>query len=89
MLYQNQPNPLRGNTSIRYALPLRGHVRLEVFDISGKKVRTLVNRIESAGKHSATWDGRDTSGNPVASGVYYYRLRMGGKTLTRSCSLLR
>ncbi|MBU1698879.1 MAG: choice-of-anchor D domain-containing protein, partial [Candidatus Eisenbacteria bacterium] len=88
-LYQNRPNPIRGSTMIEFALPAEGLVRLEVYDISGKKIRSLINRVENAGRYTSVWDGRDSSGEPVASGIYFYRLRMDGKSKTRTCALLR
>jgi hypothetical protein len=87
-LYQNQPNPIRQSTVIRFAIPREGHVRLEIFDISGKKVRTLIDHNEPAGRHSRVWDGRDGSGESVAAGIYFYRLSMAGQSLTKSCALL-
>ena len=66
-----------------------GRVVLEVFDVSGRRVRTLTDRRMSAGRHSQLWDAKDGAGNQVAPGMYLYRLRVEGKTLTRKCVLLR
>jgi serine protease AprX len=64
-------------------------VLLEVFDVSGARVATLVDRIESPGAYAARWDGRDDGGNPVASGVYFYRLQAADRVLTRKLVLIR
>ncbi|NOT34251.1 MAG: T9SS type A sorting domain-containing protein [Candidatus Eisenbacteria bacterium] len=79
-----QPNPVRASgTEIRFALPTSTHAALEIFDVSGRRVRTLVDGMLQAGTHSERWNGRDAAGRPVASGVYLYRLRAGSFTGTR------
>ena len=84
VLHQNVPNPLNPTTVIRYDVPSDGgKVTLEVFDVSGRLVRRLVDGHEDPGRQSVVWDGRDERGSSVASGVYYYRLVAPGyeKTL--------
>ncbi len=76
-LSQNQPNPFNPSTDISFSLPKSGQVKLTVYNILGAEVATLVDEIRSAGVHRITWDGTDKSGNPVASGVYLYRLTAG------------
>jgi FlgD Ig-like domain/Proprotein convertase P-domain len=79
-----QPNPVRANgTEIRFALPTATDAALEIFDVSGRRVRTLVDGRLQAGTHSERWNGRDAAGRPVASGVYLYRLRAGAFEATR------
>lgn len=73
-LSQNYPNPFNPQTSIRYALPQDAQVRLIIYNILGKKVKTLVDELQSAGYKTAWWDGKDEKGDLVASGVYLYRL---------------
>jgi hypothetical protein len=68
-LEQNYPNPFNPTTTIRYALPKQSHVVLEVYDILGRQVKTLVNEMERAGEYSVVFDGRS-----LASGVYIYRI---------------
>lgn len=82
-------NPFNLTTRILFALPEDGRVVLEVFDVSGRRVRTLADRRMSAGRHSQLWDAKDGAGNQVAPGMYLYRLRVEGKTFTRKCVLLR
>ena len=68
------PTPFRGSTGIRFGLPAAGPVRLSVHDVSGRRVTTLVDEVRAAGWHQVRWGGEDTSGAPVASGVYFVRL---------------
>jgi hypothetical protein len=88
VLAQNVPNPFRGSTVIRYALPAEGSVDLRVFDVFGREVRTLLDGEVPAGRGEATWDGRDRAGLPVSSGLYFYRLRTANGTVTRRMFLL-
>jgi flagellar hook assembly protein FlgD len=64
-------------------------VSLIVYDVTGARVRTLVDTSVPAGAHSAAWDGRNDSRQPVGSGVYFYRLAIGGKSLTKKMVLLK
>ncbi|MBN2227474.1 MAG: T9SS type A sorting domain-containing protein [candidate division Zixibacteria bacterium] len=73
-LYQNYPNPFNPTTIIRIALPNPSHVSLEIYNILGRKVATLINQPLQAGYHTVTWDGRTTDGKSAASGVYFYRV---------------
>lgn len=72
------PNPFRAATSLSYALPKAGLVRLSIFDLTGRRVRELVDQVVGAGVYQASWDGRDEAGRPVASGIYYCRLEAAG-----------
>ncbi len=76
-LSQNYPNPFNPTTEIMYGLPKDSQVELKVFNIMGQEVTTLVNGWQKAGYRSVGWDGTDNSSHPVASGVYFYRLRAG------------
>ena len=73
-LGQNVPNPFNPSTSIEFAIPRSGDVKIEVFNILGQKVRTLVDEYLKVGYKRVDWDGTDQSGNSVASGVYLYRM---------------
>jgi hypothetical protein len=88
-LGQNHPNPFNPATSIPFTLSDADHVTLMVYDISGRLVSTLVDRQMAAGTHTAQWDGRDTNGNTVATGVYFYRLRSGSNMMTRKAILMK
>ncbi|MBD3348403.1 MAG: T9SS type A sorting domain-containing protein [Candidatus Eisenbacteria bacterium] len=88
-LMQNVPNPFNPRTSIRYSLPSRSSVRLSVFDVGGRAVRTLVDRDMGPGHYESVWNGKTDSGEDAASGIYFYRLSADGKELARKLILLR
>jgi len=88
-LEQNFPNPFNPTTTIRYTLPVASNVTLAVYGVDGKLVRVLQSGSKPMGTFEATWDGRDTSGTPVASGVYFYRLKAGSFTETRKMVLMK
>jgi hypothetical protein len=73
-LMQNYPNPFNPNTVIRYQLPVHGFVQIDVYNMLGQRVRTLVNKMQPAGIYSVLFNG-----NGLASGVYYYRLTIGNR----------
>ncbi|MBN2009635.1 T9SS type A sorting domain-containing protein [candidate division KSB1 bacterium] len=74
-LDNNYPNPFNPTTTIAYALPYTGEVQLEIFNVLGQYVRTLVNSVQQAGYHNVVWDAKDDFGNTVVSGMYFYRLK--------------
>jgi hypothetical protein len=88
-LEQNFPNPFNPSTSIRFTLDSPGYARLDVFNLLGQRVRTLVDRICPAGSHEVTWDGTADDGRPAVSGVYFYRLQKGSDRLTRKMTLIK
>ncbi|MBC7187919.1 MAG: T9SS type A sorting domain-containing protein [Calditrichaeota bacterium] len=73
-LWHNYPNPFNPTTTIVYALPRSSRVTLEVYNLLGQCVRTLVDETEPPGVHRVLWDGRDANGQQVSSGCYFYRL---------------
>lgn len=77
------PNPFRTQTSIQFGLPTRQRVQLQVYDITGRQITTLVNGILPAGYHTVSWAGTDRQGRPIAQGLYFIRLKTDEKTLTR------
>jgi len=88
-LYANHPNPFFGSTTILYALPRPMPVRLAIYDIAGRRVRTLVNSTQIAGESRVTWDGRDEHGARVSAGVYIYQLEAAATRLARRLSVLK
>jgi hypothetical protein len=89
-LEQNYPNPFNPQTTIAFSLKVRGHVRIDVFNVAGERVRTVLDETRAAGSYSdVRWDGRDASGSAVASGVYFYKLVTDGFSDTRKMVLLK
>lgn len=88
-LSQNYPNPFNPTTQIDFTVPRTEHVTLEVYNINGQKVRTLLDEAVSAGGHTVTWDATSDSGEQVASGVYLYRLTTGKTSASRKMMLVK
>lgn len=88
-LEQNYPNPFNPTTAIDFELPHAGFITLDIFDLQGAKIATLVAGNRSAGPNQAFWDGRNASGNHVSSGVYLYQLTFDGKSSTKKLTLVR
>jgi hypothetical protein len=88
-LDQNYPNPFNPETRIEFSLPRAGQVDLSIYDVLGRKVRTLVFGPMEAGRHSTTWNGRDDNGSTTASGVYFYRLQADAEVFTRKMVFLK
>ena len=88
-LYQNYPNPFNPITNLRYDLPATSDVTFTIYDILGRKVRTLVRGVEEPGFKSVMWDATDDVRKPVSAGVYLYRIQAGDFTQTRKMILLR
>lgn len=88
-LSANAPNPFSNTTEITYFTPKRGDMKLEVFNINGDLVRTLVSGNTEAGRHSVIWNGTDEKGTAVASGTYTYRLTAGPNVITRTMVLVK
>jgi len=99
-LMQNVPNPFSKETRMAYSVrpvaetgnaishkPLG--IRLKVYDVRGRLVKTLVDGSKEPGAYASTWDGRDEGGEPVPSGVYFYRLNSADQTVTKKMVLLR
>jgi len=92
-LHQNAPNPFRmtpaGATRIEFDLPNPSPVRLQILDVGGRLVQTLVDGELIAGRHRCTWDGRTAAGVHADCGVYFYRLEVGGLRQARQLLLLK
>lgn len=88
-LSQNYPNPFNPETEICYRPAAVSHVELTIYNLAGKRVRTLVHGTQNAGSHTVLWNGRDDRGKEVASGLYLYRLSAGEQVQTRRMVLLR
>jgi hypothetical protein len=88
-LRQNVPNPFNPVTTIQYELPEAAHVRIDVFNLAGRLVKTVVDEGQVPGYKSAVWDGTNTDGQKVASGVYLYRMQAGSYVSQKTMVLLK
>jgi hypothetical protein len=88
-LHPNYPNPFNPTTTIRYDLPAPEDVHVVIYNVRGERVRVLVDEHQLAGRHEAGWDGRNSRGESVASGVYLYRIVAGEFVSTRKMTLLK
>lgn len=88
-LHQNYPNPFNPTTVIKYDLPEGGQVSVQIFNVLGQKVHTLINEYRAAGYHSVQWNGLNEIGRPVSSGIYIYRIEAGSNTRNLKMMLLR
>jgi YVTN family beta-propeller protein len=88
-VHQNVPNPFNPVTKIRFTIPDMSPVRLTVYDVAGRRIRTLVDRMLPADNYEISWDGTNNEGRAVASGIYFYRLEAGKYSQTRKMVLLR
>ncbi len=86
---QNVPNPFADTTVIRFGLPVEQQVRVAVYDLLGRELVALHDGISPAGYHQVTWDGTDGNGRPVRKGMWFYQVRVPGRTITRKMLLLR
>ena len=88
-LSQNYPNPFNPSTNIRFSLPTEQRVKLQVFDVTGSLVKTILDEAISAGNREAAWDGTNTAGAKVASGMYLYRIQTGNFTAVKKMVMLK
>jgi hypothetical protein len=88
-LHQSYPNPFAASTKIRYQIPTPGHVSLHVYNSVGQLVRTLVDAELDANRYEADWDGKNDRGEPVVSGIYFYRLESGDFGQTNKMVLVK
>ncbi|MBD3402666.1 T9SS type A sorting domain-containing protein [candidate division GN15 bacterium] len=88
-LVQNYPNPFNPTTTISFTLPQKASVELTVYNVLGRKVSTLLSKDLPAGTHTVGWNGTDSHGEAVSSGVYFYRLTAGEAVLSRKMVLAR
>ncbi len=88
-LAENYPNPFNPATTIDFALPEPQRVRLAVYAVDGRLIATLKDESMTAGRHSVVWNGRNDGGDPVASGIYFYRIEAGPFSRTCKMTLLK
>ncbi len=88
-LLSNYPNPFNGSTIISFTIPTASDAELSIFDLLGRKIKTVISDGLEAGAHEFVWDGSDNSGNAVASGVYFYSLKYGENSITKRMVMLK
>jgi len=88
-LMQNFPNPFNPETTLSFALPQASPVTIEVFNIKGQKVKTLIKDSFAPGQHSVVWNGTDDKGLSVSSGVYFYKMSTTNLVSTRKMLLMK
>ena len=88
-LLSNYPNPFNAKTTISFTLPAPSDVRIEIYDVAGRQVKTLVNDYSETGRYTVIWDATDNYGNQVSTGVYFYRLVAGELSLSRKMTLIK
>lgn len=89
VLRQNFPNPFNPQTTIGFSVPDNVRIQIEVFNLTGARIRTLLNEIKAAGNHSILWDGTNQAGETVASGIYILHLKSGAYRQTRKMIFLK
>ena len=86
---RNHPNPFNPETMIEYCIKEDSKVLIEIYNIKGQKVKTLVNEFKEAGYHSVIWNGKDSNCKPVASGIYFYRMKTDNYQKIRKMILIK
>ena len=89
VLEQNYPNPFNPSTTVKYSVPTRSQVTIEIFNVLGQRIKTLVDKTQSAGEYEVDWDGTNDYGSLQATGVYFYRLRAGEVAKSKKMLLLK
>ncbi len=88
-LKQNYPNPFNPETNIDFSIPVNSDVRLEIYNVLGKKINTLLNKQTSPGLYRIQWNGRDFNGLSVPTGIYFYKLEAEGFTSTKKMLMIK
>ncbi|MBI9031121.1 S8 family serine peptidase [bacterium] len=88
-LLGNYPNPFNPETRIAFSTKNNGHVSIDIYNLKGQKVKSLLNENKEAGKHTVVWNGKDDNGKNVASGVFFYRMKSGKYTSTKKMILMK
>jgi len=89
LLMSNYPNPFNPSTTISFNLPSVMNCKLEIYNLKGQRVTSLLNETRGAGKHTITWDGLDEAGRPVSSGIYFYRLTTPQRTISAKMLMIK
>ena len=89
MLKQNYPNPFNPNTKIEFKVPANEHVSINVYNLEGRLVKTLINQNMVSGQHVVEWNGTNQFGAKVASGMYIYQLKTNATVLNRTMTFIK
>jgi len=85
----NYPNPFNPSTTVKYSMEESANVSIDIYDVKGKKVKTLVNDIQSAGSHTEVWNGTNNNGEVVGSGIYFMKMTAGNVSSTKKMVLMK
>jgi len=88
-LFPNYPNPFNNATVFKYQIPTKTHVVIEIFNLLGRKIKTIVDETKDAGFYTVSWDGFDNQGLPVVSGIYFYHMSANSFKATRKLTVVR
>jgi flagellar hook assembly protein FlgD len=88
-LFQNYPNPFNSQTTIQYTLPENGKVKLTIFNLNGKEVKTLLNKFQPKGNYQTSWNGKNKNGSDVSSEIYLCQLNVNDKLKTKKLILAK
>jgi flagellar hook assembly protein FlgD len=88
-LQQNYPNPFNPSTLISFSISQTDYVKLQVYNVKGQLVKTLISDMLDAGRHSITWYGDNDKGSAVSSGIYFYRLECSSHSQTKKMLLMK
>ena len=88
-LHQNYPNPFNPTTKIRYDLPEESYVSINIYDLMGRRIKSLINMHQDPGYRLIHWDATNDFGQPVSAGMYIYRIQAGQFRQTRKMGLLK
>ncbi|UCH66017.1 MAG: T9SS type A sorting domain-containing protein, partial [Ignavibacterium sp.] len=89
ILFQNYPNPFNSQTVISFQIKTAAIVKLEIYNLLGNKIQTLVDEYKGVGPYSESWDGKDENGLQVPTGIYFYRLRANDYTQTKKLLIIK
>ena len=88
-IFGNYPNPFNPDTTIEFVIPDNSHVEVDIYTITGQKIRSLISEQLTAGKHSTVWGGENDAGLSVSTGVYFVRLKTETEVLSHRILLMR
>ena len=86
---QNYPNPFNPSTTIQYEIADAGKIEINIYDLNGRLIKSIVNKYQQAGSYHVVWDGMNKSGNKVSSGVYVYTVKYGNTVSSKKMILLK